>query len=157
MITVQPSNSIEIAKDALVSLLLGPEFAAKLDAEYNRQPIKIQIRYPEVGYIDEVETLDGYPAFELVSAPMEQEDNGVVHEISCQWTVNGDNEQIMAREIMRLTEATRAFFTDTNGSLLSFVGGKFWTGRVDTGPTATGRANQRFVKSAAVQVFWRVY
>lgn len=160
MITVAPECDLEIATDALVALLLGPEFAKCLDVEYARQPVKLAIRYPEFGYIDEVETLDGYPAFELVSGPTEEQDTnppGYVHEISLQWTVNGDNEQIMKREIMRLIAASRRFFGVSNGSLLPFVGGKFTTSRSDTGPTARARNNHPFLKSASLAITWRVY
>lgn len=158
MITTQPATDLEIAKDALCGLLLGPEFATVLRDVWSEYPVIIPIRFPEVGYIDEVKTLGGYPAFELVSGPTEHgpEDPAYLHEISLQWTVNGDNEQIMAREIMRFVVATRRFFEKTEGSLLPWVGGKFWVERSDTGPTSEGR-DDPFVKSASLRVMWRVY
>lgn len=158
VITVAPETNVEAAKDALVSLLLGGEFAKFLDAEHARQAVRINIRYPEVGYIDEVATLNGYPAFEIISGPTEFGDNSPerTHELSIQWTVNGDDEQVMSREIARLTGATVAFFEQNDGTLLPFVGGKFRVDRTDIGPTSAGR-DQTFVKSSAVRIFWIVF
>jgi hypothetical protein len=158
MITVAPIFNVEIAKDGLVTLLLGPEYAAALDEEYARQPVKIELRYPAYGYIDEVKTLDGYPAFEIVngSSAHSEESEEFLREFSIQWTVNGDNEQNMAREVMRLVAATHRFVDKMQGSLLPYAGGKFWTERDDTGPTSEGRKDP-FVKSASVRLMWRAY
>lgn len=165
-ITITPETDLEIGKDALAALLLGPEFAKCLETEYARQPVKFPIRYPAIGYIDEVRTLDDYPAFELVAGPSEPADingPGFVHEISLQWTVNGDKPELMSREVMRLIAASRRFFESSKGSLLPYVGGKFWTERADTGPTSEGRTDQTvnntapYVKSASIRVMWRVY
>lgn len=159
MITTRPGASMEAAKDALVGLLIGPEFAKFLDAEHAAQAVKIQLRYPEVGYITEVKTLGGYPAVELVSGPTDYADGGTglqrERELSVQWTVNGDNEQTMEREIARLTEATVQFIEKNNGSLLPWVGGRWRVSRDDTGPTSEGR-DDPFVKSSSVRLIWNI-
>jgi hypothetical protein len=164
VIAPTPVVDLEQACDAFIYVLLGSEFANVLAAEHASQPVKdVAIRFPEVGYIDEVPTLDGFPSVELAIGPTDFQEAGTgiqaTHEINVQWTVNGDDSQKMARELMRLTAATVKFLSKSNGSLMPYVGGYFWANRVDRGPTsgATDRARnggQPFVKSASVRVMW---
>jgi hypothetical protein len=151
-------QDLEAGIDALADLFLSYEFSKVLEEEYARQAVKIPMRVIAVAYPDEVQTLDAYPAVEVIAANDEDEDeasqaNKLRHEISVQFTVNGDNPITMARELKRLVKATRRVFNDKIGTLAPEVGGRFWASRVDFSETVTGR-DQPFLKSAAVRVYW---
>ncbi|HEY8410196.1 MAG TPA: hypothetical protein VIK76_02295 [Pyrinomonadaceae bacterium] len=147
------AQDLELGVDAIADVLRSSEFANRLQAVYAIQREQIPYRDLAAVYVDEVETVDAYPSCEIVAANSDYTDlnsSTLRHELSLQFTVNGDNPQRMAREVKRLIVASRGLF---NGSLLPFVGGNFRAGRADYGPTSPGR-DQPFVKSAALQVFW---
>jgi hypothetical protein len=158
--------SLEEFIDVIAEILLSPELARILSLEHERQRVKIPIRLPEVVYTEDVETPDGYPCCEVLAIRVADEANSTAqelqHEISLQWTVNGDNEQLMGREIKRLISASRDTFR--MNSLLPQIGGSVWPGDADFGPTTLARANVvglgvsgRFVKSASLALFWKAF
>lgn len=150
-------QDLEAGVIALCRVFKGSQFVEKLIAAHAVQTIQIPLRVPFETYFDEIKTPDGYPCCEvvpLVSIPHGDGGQGEVfeHEISVHWTVNGDNEQQMSHELLRLMAACRALFFE--GHLQPYVGGIFRCGRSDYGPTAQGKTFP-FVKSAALQLFWR--
>lgn len=152
------ATSLELGIDAIADVFSGHEFVEYLRTEHAKQRVVIAFRVPEVVYVDEVETPSGFPALEIVAGTdAENSDNDsteIVHELSMQWTVNGDDPIIMSREVKRLIAASRALFKA--GTMLPYVGGRFWTSDAVFGPTSGGR-DQRYVKSAALRVFWRTF
>ncbi len=143
---------LELGIDAIADILRS-EFSAKLQAVYAQQRVQIPFRDLAAVYVDEVETIDAYPCCEIIAAnsDFENENSNVfVHELSLQFSVNGDNPQLMAREVKRLVSAGRKLFS---GTLQPYVAGRFRSARSDYGPTSAGR-NESFIKSAALQVFW---
>jgi len=157
-------QDLELGVDALCDVFTGPEFDKALTREHQRQRTTIPYRSLTVAYPDEVKTLDGYPALELIPGTSDEDRDadaaGIVHEISAQFTVNGDDEITMARELRRLIAAARALLKP--GTLMPFVGGRFWTERAEFGPTVARRddntgATGRYVKTAALSVHWRTY
>lgn len=165
MINAVADASLEEAIDTIAEIMLGPKFAQNLIDEHDRRRVKLPLRVPEWIYTEDVETPDGYPCCELIAVSTHDEPDSTVanlrSEISAEWTVNGDQEQNMGRELKRLIEATRSTFR--NISLVPNVGGSIWTGDVDYGPAITARATDkapvdaRFVKSASIQIFWQAF
>lgn len=155
--------SLEDAIDTIAEMILSPSFASALSDEHQQQRVRIPFRVPEHVYTEDIETPDGYPCCELIAVHVRDVVNSTIadldHEMSVQWTVNGDNEQVMGREIKRLIAATRTIFRD--GTLLPNVGGTLRTGDVDFGPVLTARpaenASARYVKSASIELFWQAY
>lgn len=155
--------TLEEAVDVIAEILLSPDFAQALTLEHERARRKIPFRFPEVVYTEDVSTPSGYPCCELVSMDSrDQRDStatALTHEISAQWTVNGDDEQAMGREVKRLIEATRNYFR--SAKLLPLLGGSLWTGDADFGPVLAARQGDntsgRFVKSASIAIFWQAY
>lgn len=148
---------LELGLEALADLVVGPQFCVLLDREHAKQRTQIQIRYPAVAYIDEVETLGVYPACEIVVGSTEDSDTTVAgkleHEIALQWTVNGDNSQVMRRELLRLIAASRVLMQP--GTLQPYVGGRFRSARADYGLTLAKRETNSYEKTATLQVFWQ--
>ena len=156
--------TIEEFIDAIAEIVIGPEFRTALSKVHERARRKIPIRFPNADhvYTEDVEQPHGYPACEVlaITTTRGEDGNGVnslVHEISLQWTVNGDNEQVMGREVKRLIEATSDVFND--GISAPVLGGKITLGTVDYGPVTPGRntAAGRFEKGAAIALFWHVF
>jgi hypothetical protein len=161
--TAAVNASFEEAVDAIGEIILGAEFAEKLRAEHAKMRRSIPFRLPEWVYTEDIQTPGGYPCCELIALSITDDEgtNGVAnlrHEISAQWTVNGDDEQTMGREVKRLIAATRATFRDI--TLLPYVGGSVSTGDADFGPVVTARSpgdTGRWVKSASISIFWRAF
>jgi hypothetical protein len=155
--------SLEEALDVYAEIILSPEFAAALSAEHAKRRRKVPLRLPEWVYTEDVESPDGYPCCELVAINVEDAINTTAqalrHEISCQWTVNGDDPQNMGREIKRLIAATRDLFR--NLKTLPQVGGTTTTGRADFGPVVVNRlvagTSGKWIKSASIEVWWEAY
>jgi hypothetical protein len=158
------SMSLEEAIDVIAEILIGPEFGAKLTAVHEKARRKIPFRFPEFVYTEDIAKPDGYPCCELIAILTRDQVTSTAvaleNEISCQWTVNGDDEQTMGREVKRLVEATRD--TLRSATLLPQAGGTIWTGDVDFGPVISSRAagdnpSGRYIKSASVALFWKAY
>ena len=155
--------SLEAALDVIGEIILSPEFSNKLGLVHEQERVKIAYRTPEYVYPEEIQTPDGYPCCELVAVTVSDQSDSTVadllHEISCQWTVNGDDEQVMGRELKRLIEATRLTFRSI--TLLPYVGGSMRTGNADFGPTASARVlntpTGRWVKSGSIELFWKAF
>jgi hypothetical protein len=157
------SVTLEEAIDVMAEMILGPEFAATLDIEYSKLRQKIPLRLPELVYTEDIESPGGYPCCELIAIDVADEvESGagnLTHEVSCQWTVNGDDEQVMGREVKRYIAATRALFRNT--TFLPYLGGSVWTANADFGPIVPARliegASGRWIKSASIEVFWKAF
>lgn len=160
MINALTSNyTIEAFGDVVAEVLLSPEFVSVLKDVHARERRSIAFRDPQYVYTEEIEAPDGYPCCELVAVDIEdQNDQQLVHRISAQWTVNGDDPQAMGREVKRLIEATRRVFTGG----IALIGGTVYTSRADFGPVVAARATNvrggsgRFVKSGSIELRWRV-
>src|SRR4051812_27752564 len=148
----------------MAEVLISPEFATALRREHDARRRKIPLRIPEWVYTEDVETPDGYPCCELIAVAVEDDAaktaQALRHEISCQWTVNGDDPQTMGREIKRLIAATRDLFRAIR--LTPQIGGHTTTGRVDFGPVVTARigaqgVSGKWIKSASIEVWWNAF
>lgn len=163
-ITQTPDVSFEECLDVIAEIMISPEFAKALEHEHNARRRKIPFRIPEWVYTEDVDTPDGYPCCELLAITVDDDSaktaQALKHEISCQWTVNGDDSQIMGRELKRLIAATRDCFRAIK--LTPQLGGHLTTGRVDFGPVATARAGVtgvtgKWVKSASIEMWWNAF
>ena len=150
---------LEDAIDALCDVFMSPEFHLTLQRVYARKRVPMPLRPVEVVYGEEESAPIGYPCLELVSIASEKRagEDSVLreHEISADWTVNGDQPQMMRREVQRLIQATVEHIE--GASLLPYVGGSpMTTGRIDFSPL-TGRRDKpaEFLKSGSVQLFWK--
>lgn len=154
--TATQNITLEEGLDVLKELLLGPEYRLYLQNEHARARVKIDMRAPMFIYVDEIETADGYPMAELIALTVDDQSRdsaaqSLLHEISVQWTVNGDHPETMGRELKRLIAATRNYLK--NQTLMPYLGGQIWSGRSDFGPTVTARAQAsglRWIKSASI-------
>lgn len=161
MITNSPQMTLEAFTDAIAEVLISPEFAQTLTEVHTEARRAIGLRMPEYVYTEEIEQPGGYPCCELLTVDEDADTLNVgsndVAETSVIWTVNGDNEQVMKRELMRLIEASKRVFNLMN--LQPLVGGSVWTGRISYGPVVSSRVvegqSSRFVKSASITLFWR--
>jgi hypothetical protein len=163
-VTVLASGfDLEDAIDGLVDVFIGPEFFASLRAVHARKRNPIELRPLEVAYGDEVENPGGYPALELIAIDQEKPGGSesvlLECEISAQFTVNGDNADVMRRELQRFIQATREHCEGM--SLLPFAGNSvIETGRADFSPLSGRRDNTagsgKYLKSASIQVFYRM-
>lgn len=162
--TLQQNVTLEEAVDVIAELLLGPEFASCLQAEHEAARRPIAYRQPEWVYTEDIETPDGYPCCELIAvrvdSAIESTAEELDHNISCQWTVNGDDPQTMGRELKRLIASTRDFFKHT--TLLPYIGGSVWSNTTDFGPAVTARAgiagvSGRWIKSASLELHWKAF
>lgn len=156
MINATRTNfTIEEFGDAVAEALLSPYFVETLQQVHAEQRRKIEFRGLEYVYTEEIETPDGYPCCELVATRDAADAEGLqlVHAISAQFTVNGDNEQIMGRELKRLIEATRRVLA--NG--IEVMGGLVYTGDADFGPIVAARkgSSGRWIKSGSIDLMWR--
>lgn len=151
--------TIEEFGAVVADVLLSPAFVSILREVHSRERRPVDFRDPQYVYTEEMETPDGYPCCELVAVDIDAaDDNQLVHRISAQWTVNGDDEQSMGCEVKRLIEATRRVFKDG----ITLTGGKVFTGRADFGPISAARApntsggSSRWVKTGSIELSWRV-
>jgi len=149
--------------DGVVQTLLSPAFADALKKEWEGREVAVRLIYPEVVYDDEVETPSGYPAAEVIA--VEERDNEqsgaeeVDNEVSVQWSIAGDNEQMMARQMKRYMRATRRVFRQQR-MLPHVQGGPVRVGRVNYGLTSTLRnptGQGRFVKTASITLFVQTF
>jgi hypothetical protein len=149
----------EAVVDGIAEELLSPAFLDALKTEWESRPISVPFRSPEVVYPDEIENPPGYPCGEVILiASDDNDDSGaedLTHEISVQWSIAGDTELVMARQLKRYIRATRRYFRGQR--MFPHVrSGVVRTGRADYSPTVATRqptAGSRFIKSAALTLF----
>lgn len=147
----------EAVVDAICEDLLSPAFLAALTAEWENRPVSVPFRSPEIVYPDEVETPVGYPCGEVILiASDDNEDSGaedLTHELAVQWTIAGDSELVMGRQLKRYIRATRRYFRGRR--LVPYVrSGPIRTSRADYSPTVGVRqpGSGRFVKTGSIRI-----
>lgn len=159
MISTAPPATLEDVIDVIAEDLISPSFREMLADVHSKARRKVALRIPEHVYTDEIETPDGYPCCEIMALSQDgdplNEGRFDTSEMSLIWTVNGDHEQNMGRELKRLIQATKQAIALP----MQPMAGSIYTGRIDFGPFVSARALQgqsaRFIKSASVAVFWQ--
>lgn len=149
------ATGIEGVQDAIANILLSMEFHRTLEEEHAKHAKKIAFRRVEMVYTEDMETLDAYPACELIPISLRSADPMRTVEISAQWSVNGDHEQDMGREVRRLVMATIAHF-DGKTLVPYFGGSPVRVGDADFGPIVLARNvvdTGKWLKSAAIPLF----
>lgn len=162
MNAVQQATGAEGVCDALANILLSYEFAEVMVEEYARQSRVIPYRRIEAVYTEDMETLDAYPAIELIATAERTEADSpkVQIEISAQVTVNGSIEQDMGREAKRIVRSIRSLFRKRPTLDPYFGGSPVWTGDIDYGPIVRARTvieGRNYLKSASIALFINAY
>lgn len=153
----------EAVVDAICEDLLSPAFLQALTAEWEDRPASVPFRSPEIVYPDEIEVPAGYPCGEVILIASDDNDasqaEDLTHELAIQWTVAGDSELVMGRQLKRYIRATRRFFRGRR--LIPFVrSGPVRTGRADYSPTVGVRqtgAGGRFVKTGSIRIIVQTF
>lgn len=159
MISTAPPRTLEDLIDVIAEELISPSFRDTLVDVHASARRKVPLRLPEHVYTEEIETPDGYPCCEIMALTQDgdplNDGRFDTSELSLIWTVNGDHEQNMGRELKRLIEATKRAMALP----LQPMAGSIYTGRIDFGPAVSARQvegqSSRFIKSASVAVFWQ--
>jgi len=149
----------EAVIDGIAEELLSPGFIDVLKTQWQNRPSSVPFRAPEIVYPDEIETPAAYPCGEVILIASDDNDDSeaedLTHEISVQWSIAGDTEVVMARQLKRYIRATRRYFRGKR--LFPHVrAGVVRTGRADYSPTVATRTpttGSRFIKTAALTLF----
>lgn len=102
--------------DALADVFAGPEFVAMLQQVWGNRLHGVPFMPPAVVYAQERQTPDRYPCGEIILLDDDAADVNVgvriVLHVSVQWSIVGDDEDVMDRMLKRYMRATRMLLTD---------------------------------------------